>query len=250
MRFLDVLEPVILIALPVFMVVCAWFRLPNAVVLTTAAAIITLVPFFARFELSHLRARDLMPIVVMSALAVAGRMILAPIPAIKPVMAIVVLTGLAFGKQSGFITGALTILVSNIFFGQGPWTPWQMYSCGLAGYIAGSVSGFSVFRKPPAVAALGFCLVFLYGGILDTWTLIGFVDPLTTESAIATYTVGLAYNTAHAIGTAAFLLIFTNVWFQISGRIKVKYGVGLQDGMCLSSSGAAAPATSGEVPHG
>ena len=87
----------------------------------------------ARLEAERRRARDIMPIVVMTALAVAGRLIFAPVPAVKPVTALIIITGLCFGRDEGFITGALTMLVSNIFFGQGPWTPWQMFTMGLIG---------------------------------------------------------------------------------------------------------------------
>ena len=225
LKALSVLEPVVLVALPLFMAACAYFKVPNSALLTAVAAGLTLVPFFAHFELSHLRARDLMPIVVMSALGVAGRMIFAPVPAIKPIMAIVVITGLSFGRQTGFITGALIALVSNIFFGQGPWTPWQMYGFGMGGYIAGCVRHLPAFKNRFAVAALGFGLVFLYGFILDTWTLVGFVDPMTPASVASTYTVGFFYNLMHATGTVVFLLPIATSWPKMFERIKVKYGI-------------------------
>ncbi|MBQ9021321.1 MAG: ECF transporter S component [Eggerthellaceae bacterium] len=224
-RVLNVLEPVTLIALPLFMIACALFKVPNTALLTSVAAGLSLVPFFAHFELSHLRARDLMPIVVMSALGVAGRVIFAPLPSFKPVMAIVVLTGLSFGRQTGFITGSLIMLVSNIFFGHGPWTPWQMYGFGMAGYIAGSVRHLTLFTRRIPVVVLGFALTFLYGVILDTWTVVGFLNPISFEGVLATYSIGFAYNLTQAVATVVFLLPVAGSWPAMFDRIKVKYGI-------------------------
>ena len=118
-RFMRAIEPVVLVALPIVMLICAWLHVPNAALITSACAVVALVPFFASFEAERRRARDIMPIIVMTALTVAGRLIFAPVPAIKPVTALIIITGLCFGRDEGFITGALTMLVSNIFFGQG-----------------------------------------------------------------------------------------------------------------------------------
>lgn len=75
-------------------------------------------------------------LVVLAALAAAGRILFAPIPDFKPVSAIAIIAGVVFGRKSGFMVGALAALASNFFFGQGPWTPWQMYAWGLVGYGA------------------------------------------------------------------------------------------------------------------
>ena len=225
-RIMGRLEPIVLIALPLFMGLFAFVRVPSSMLITTIAAIVALIPFFAHFELSHLRARDLMPIVVMSALAVAGRLIFAPIPAIKPVMAFVIITGICFGRESGFITGALSVLVSNIFFGQGPWTPWQMCCFGLGGYLAGVFADHGWLRKRWQILVFGFLATYLYGFILDTWTLVGFVEQITPATIATTYLGGVTYTFFHASGTVAFLLPLAAGWPKMFNRIKVKYGIG------------------------
>ena len=227
-RALRVVQPFVLVLLPVVLLACAVLRVPNAALVTSLVAIVSLVPFFAQFELSRLRPRDLMPIVVMTALAVAGRLVFAPVPEVKPVMAIVVITGMAFGRQSGFITGALAMLVSNMFFGQGPWTPWQMYGFGLAGYMAGWIGQTSAGKHRAAVVAFGAALCFLYGFILDSWMLIGFVHPTSIAAALATYAAGLPGNVIHAIGTVVFLLPIATAWPPLFDRIKRKYGLSAQ----------------------
>ena len=110
----------------------------------TASLIIicSFIPFLMIFEKRRPRARDLVVIAVMTALGVAGRAAFYMLPQFKPIAATVIITGVSLGCEAGFITGALTAFVSNMFFGQGPWTPWQMFALGLLGFISGLV-----FRK-------------------------------------------------------------------------------------------------------
>ena len=225
-RVMRILEPIVLVALPILMVVWAWLELPNAVVVTTAAACASLVPFFVSFESGSHRARDIMPVIVMTALAVAGRLIFAPVPAIKPVYAIVIMAGLCFGREEGFITGSLTMLVSNIFFGQGPWTPWQMFAMGLVGYLAGALGSHGLLKHRWSIGAFGFVMVFLYGFILDTWTLVGFVADMNAGSILTTYVTGLVTNLAGAIATVVFLVPIADSWPRMFMRIKQKYQIG------------------------
>ena len=94
---------------------------------------ISAVPFLLVFERRRPQARELVPIAVMSALAVVGRTVfsIVPLPNFKPCSAIIMITAIVFGPETGFLTGALTAFVSNFIFGQGPWTPWQMFTWGL-----------------------------------------------------------------------------------------------------------------------
>ena len=93
------------------------------------------IPFILVFDKKKPQARELVPIAVMAAIAVVGRTVfeIIPLPNFKPCSAIIIITAVAFGPEAGFLTGALTAFVSNFIFGQGPWTPWQMFTCGLSG---------------------------------------------------------------------------------------------------------------------
>ena len=219
-------QPIVLVMLPVIMVLWAWLKLPNAALVTSACACVALVPFFVGYERSRRRARDLMPVVVLTALAVAGRLVFAPVPAVKPIIAIVVMGGLCFGREDGFMIGALVMLVSNVFFGQGPWTPWQMFSTGLVGYLAGVMGSHGWLTHRWSVAAFGASMALLYGFILDTWSIVGFVSDINTASVIATYAAGLVNNVASAVGTAAFLIPIAHSWPRMFGRIKERYQIG------------------------
>ena len=225
-HFMRIVQPAVLVALPIVMLLWAWLKLPNAALVTTASACVALVPFFVSFEKSRRRARDLMPVVILTALVVAGRLVFAPVPVIKPIIAIVIMGGLCFGQDNGFIIGALAMLVSNVFFGQGPWTPWQMFSMGLVGYLAGVMGNHGRLVRRWSVAAFGALMALLYGFILDTWSIVGFVSNINAASIIATYAAGLATNVASAIGTVAFLVPIAHSWPRMFSRIRERYQVG------------------------
>jgi len=100
---------------------------------------LAMVPFALVFEGRKPMARELVVIAVMVAIAVAGRAAFFMVPQFKPVVAIVIIAGAALGAESGFAVGALSGFVSNFIFGQGPWTPWQMFAFGIIGFISGLV---------------------------------------------------------------------------------------------------------------
>jgi energy-coupling factor transport system substrate-specific component len=100
-------------------------------------SVVACIPFFVSFEKGKNDARRIVIIAVMTALSVAGRFVFAPIPFFKPVTAIVIITAIYLGAEAGFITGAFSAVVSNFYFGQGPWTPFQMFAWGLIGFLAG-----------------------------------------------------------------------------------------------------------------
>ena len=122
-------------------------------------AFLACVPFFVGFERGKTGARELVVIAVMTAISVAGRLIFAPIPGFKPVTAVVIITAIAYGAQAGFLTGAMSAIASNIFFGQGPWTPFQMFVWGFLGLLSGLI--FKRGEKPNAVLLI---LVGIAGG--------------------------------------------------------------------------------------
>ena len=219
-RLLSILEPILLAAVPTVLLLCAILKLDYTAILTVITAILSIVPFFLHFEKQHPRPRDIMPIVVLSAIAAVGRIIFAPFPDFKPVTAIVILSGVCFGRQSGFLTGALAALSSNMFFGQGPWTPWQMYCWGLIGYVAGVLVKTGIFEKRFFVYIFGVLSALLYGLIIDTWYLVGFVSPITWQTTTAAYLAGLPFNISHAVATVVFLIPIFSPWRKKIKRIQ------------------------------
>lgn len=137
MRVMRVLEPLVLVATPVAAAFIALSQVQGTALLTLALVIGAILFVTLGVERSEPRLRQIMPVVVLAAVAAVGRMLFAPIPDVKPVTAIIIVAGTALGARAGFSVGALAALVSNFYFGQGAWTPLQMYAWGLVGYLAG-----------------------------------------------------------------------------------------------------------------
>lgn len=194
----------------------------------------SMVPFFVSFEGRHPQARDLVVLAVLVALAVVSRAAFFWFPDFKPIAAIVILAGIAFGPQTGFMTGTLSLLVSNIYFGQGPWTPWQMLSFGLAGLVFGILSKKKIIpshdytKKQVVLLTIGgffftWCII---GPLLDVCALTLMVNDVTPASALAIFASGVPVNFTRAIATALLLLLITNPLLDKLERVKVKYGMG------------------------
>lgn len=185
-----------------------------------------LVPFFASFEKRRPAARELTLIAVLIALGVAGRVAFFMVPNVTPVFALVIISGCALGSQSGFVIGALTMFVSNLFFGQGPWTPWQMFAMGMVGFLAGLIfSRWARGRRRTLLAVFGFPVTFLYGLIVDISTIFAMTPEPSWETAVTVYALALWINMTQAISTVVILLLISNPMLKKIERIQSKYGV-------------------------
>lgn len=198
---------------------------------------ITMAVFFLSFERRGPQARELALLAVLCALAVAARVIV-PFPSFKPTLAVIILAGIAFGAERGFLCGSVTALVSNLFFSQGPWTPWQMMGYGIGGLLAGLLCRAGLLkRRPKTFADLAVLVVFgfveivtVVGPILDTSTYL----TVSMKSAGATaagpiYLTGLlTANLSHGAATAVTLALFGRPFLAMLDRIQTKYGL-LQD---------------------
>ena len=107
----------------------------NYYVISLLLIIYTFIMAFSNFDKKKISTRKLVVIAVLIALAVVGRMGFSFLPQFKPAVAIIIITSVCFGADIGFLSGIMTGFISNFFFGQGPWTPWQMFCFGLIGFI-------------------------------------------------------------------------------------------------------------------
>ncbi|MEG1906901.1 MAG: DUF6580 family putative transport protein [Gordonibacter sp.] len=222
-RILCALEAPALVAAPAALILCAVFQVEQTALLTLMVVLCAVAVFFAGFEASKPSLRQIMPTVVLGALGAAGRILFAPVPDFKPVSAICIIAGVVFGRRSGFMVGALAALVSNFFFGQGPWTPWQMYAWGLVGYLAGVLAERGAFERRWVVYVYGFLSALLYGLLLNSWHVVGFVNPLTWEGALLAYAAAAPFDAMHGAATVAFLAALYGPWHKKLERIKRKY---------------------------
>ena len=187
------------------------------------------VPFFLKFERRKPRAREMVPLAVMAALGVVGRTVfqLIPLPNFKPVSAIVIITAVAFGPEAGFMTGALTAFVSNFIFGQGPWTPWQMFSFGIIGFLAGILYQKGILKaRKRDLCIYGFLsVVLIYGGIMNPASILMSYGYITPASLVAFYISGIPVDLVHALSTVIFLWFLSRPLLEKLERIKKKYGL-------------------------
>ena len=187
----------------------------------------TMIPFCMVFETRRPQARELVIISVLCAIAVAGRAAFFMIPQFKPVVALVIIAGVCFGGETGFLVGAVTGFVSNFFFGQGPWTPWQMFAFGIIGFIAGILFQKGLLRKTKASLCIfgAFATFIIYGGIMNPSTVIMSQDKLNFTMINAAYISGIPFDLVHAASTAFFLWFISEPMIDKLDRIKVKYGL-------------------------
>lgn len=187
--------------------------------------ILAIAMLFARFERRRPQVREIVILAVMTALAVAGRAAFYWAPQFKPVCAIVILTAVAFGAESGFMTGAAAGLISNFFFGQGPWTPWQMVSFGLVGYLAGMLFRGTAVKRTPLLVYGFLSVLIVYGIIMDTANVLMYSQAVTWPLLLASYVSGFAFNLIHAAATVVFLLLLQEPILSKLRRINTKYGI-------------------------
>lgn len=188
--------------------------------------ICVMIPFFMVFEKRKPKARELVIIAVLCAIAIAGRAAFFWVPQVKPVLAIVIIAGVCLGGEAGFLVGAVTGFVSNFFFGQGPWTPWQMFAFGLIGFLAGVIFKKATAKKKiiPLCIFGGLSTFIIYGGLLNMSTALTATGTLTIEAFILACSTSLIFDLIHAISTVVFLLLLAKPMIDKLERIKIKYG--------------------------
>lgn len=190
--------------------------------------IYSMIPFFVGFESRKPHARELVTIAVLCAIAVASRAAFIMLPSFKPMVGIIIIAGMAFGAQAGFLTGAISGFISNFIFGQGPWTPWQMFAFGIAGFLAGILTEKGVLNpanKIPVTVFGGLTVMLIVGPLLDTCTLFTMSSMVDTTSAAAVYLAGAPFNAVHAVAVMLTLFLLTKPMMEKLTRIKIKYGM-------------------------
>lgn len=194
--------------------------------ISIAIMLVSCVPLILRFEKRLPQAREIVLLAVMAGIAVASRAAFYMLPAFKPILAIIIIAGAGFGAEGGFIVGAVAAFVSNFIFGQGPWTAWQMFSMGLAGFLAGIFFHTGILaRKRIPLCIFGFLVTMLYGFIMDTGTVFMYASMPSTKLFLDAYALGVGLNLIHAACTIVTLALLALPFLEKIDRVKKKYGI-------------------------
>lgn len=183
-------------------------------------AILSLLLFAAGYEKKPVGSRRMVITAVMTALCVAGRFI----PFFKPVTAITVITAIYIGGESGFLVGAMAALLSNFYFGQGPWTPFQMFAWGITGLIAGFMAE-PLKKNRVLLAVYGVIAGVFYSMIMDVWTVMWYDDGFNSGLYLTALATALPHTLMYALSNFIFLWFMAKPFGDKLERIKIKYGV-------------------------
>lgn len=207
--------------IPAIAVICvSVFEGKRYMVLSLCAAFFALLLFAAGYEKKNVGTKRMVAASVMTALCFAGRFI----PVFKPVTAIIIITAIYMGSEAGFFVGAMTALISNFYFGQGPWTPFQMLGWGIIGYAAG------VFSQPLKKSRL-FLLIFgsfsgiAYSLVMDIWNVLWYSGGFNVKLYFAAIFTAIPHTAVYAVSNAFFLQLLAKPFGEKLERMKIKGGL-------------------------
>ena len=207
--------------IPAAVALCALvFEGQRYLIVSLGIAVLALLLFMTGFERKNIGSRRMVITAIMTALAVLGRFI----PLFKPIAAICVMTAVYLGAEAGFLCGALSVLISNIWFGQGPWTPFQMLGFGLIGLFAGYLSKI-LLKNNILLVLYGVLSGAAYSMIMDVWTVLWYAGGFEWKLYLAAIVSALPFTALYAVSNAAFLLILRKPVGNKLERVKIKYGV-------------------------
>lgn len=187
-------------------------------------AVLSCIPLFISFEKRKSNTTLLVLLAVMIALSVAGRFIFSFLPHFKPVTAMVVITGIYLGYECGFVCGAFTAVISNFIFGQGPWTPFQMFSWGVIGLIAGLISKYIIDNKILLLIYAGLSGI-LYSLLMDVWTTFWYDGTFNVLRFFANVATAFPVTVSYVVSNIIFLLVLIKPFGEKLKRLKTKYGI-------------------------
>ena len=184
---------------------------------------------FAWYERSRPPSQVVALVAALAALAIAGRVAFAAFPNVKPTTDIVIFAGYALGGAPGFVVGALTALVSNFWFGQGPWTPWQMAGWGLCGILGAALAlGTRNVGRLTLAATCGLAGV-AYGALLNFSLMATYGGDLSLQRFAVLEGRAIPFDAAHAIGNIAFALLAGPAMVRMLIRFRERFEWGRGD---------------------
>jgi Prenyltransferase and squalene oxidase repeat len=192
-----------------------------------AIVLAALASAFWWYERSEPPAKLLAVVATLAALAALGRDAFAAVPDVKPITAIVLVGGLAFGARPGFAIGAISGLASNILLGEGPWTPWQMLGWGLVGLLGAALGSLLGRRPAPLLLALACALgAEIFNLVVDLYTWTGTGNHSLAGLGLVLGSA-LVFDLTHVVASFAFGLAFgpglLRLLTRLRGRLQISW---------------------------
>lgn len=202
------------------------FKQEKYMLAAVLSAVVSMAPFFLSFEKGKHTTREVVTLSVMIAICVSGRFVFAAIQHFKPVAALVIITGMYFGAEAGFITGSITALVSNMYFGQGPWTVFQMAVWGLIGFLSGLLNQKSFLSKHKAVLMFfsGLCGV-IFSLFMDIYTTLSINKSFSISAYLFYISTSIPVMIEYVVSNIVFIFVFEKPLGKKLFRVKTKYGI-------------------------
>lgn len=188
------------------------------------AAFLSCIPFYITFEKSKATSKEIMLVALMTAFSVCGRIMFSFIPFFKPITAFTIISGMYLSAPAGFICGSFSALISNIYFGQGPWTLFQMISWGLIGFISG-VIGEKLLEKRIILVIYAFISGVLFSLIMDLWTILNIDKEFNFSRYIIQLISSFPIMIIYSLSNIVFLILLQKPIGKKIKRAKKRYGI-------------------------
>jgi len=188
--------------------------------ISLGVAVLALVLFLAGFEKKKIGTRRMVIVAVMTALCIVGRFI----PFFQPIAALTVITAIYLGSESGFLVGSLSAVLSNFYFGQGPWTPFQMLAWGIIGLIAGYLAEY-LKKSKPLLLTYGVLSGVLFSFIMDIWSVLWYYGAFDLNLYLASLVTAAPYTLSYAASNFIFLWFLAKPFGEKLERVRIKYGL-------------------------
>ena len=214
---------ILLIIIPTLVISgCIIFREKQYAFISVTVTILACGAFFLSFEKNEHSVQTLTVIAALTALCIVSRIIFSPLQSFKPVTAIIIIAAIYFGGEAGFMVGAMTALISNFYFSQGPWTPFQMLTWGLIGFFAGVFSNTLKKNKAWLIIYGAFAGI-LFSMLMDIYSVLWYEGGFNLSRYIVTVASSLRFTVIYAVSNVIFLIILTKPIGKKLERIKDKY---------------------------
>ena len=183
------------------------------------------IPFMMIFKSRRPQAKEFIALLVMSAIAVAARAAFIMVDQFKPMGAIVMITAVSFGPEAGFLCGGLSVIASNLIFGNGPWTPWQIFAYGVGGYLIGFIFRKKRPQKLLLSAVIALVMFAVVGFILDTCAIATMPNMIDASKMWPVYKAGIPVNLTMAAACFIASFFLADPILDRLERMKNKYGM-------------------------